>query len=112
MSEIEEFCQTVFVINQGHLVAAGNVRELLRPQERIIRVTFQGRVPDGDFIRRQEEVARVDTVAEDTLEITLARGDSAWLNRRLQEEGFQVSAILPKPKTLKEFFLTITGNHA
>jgi ABC-type multidrug transport system ATPase subunit len=58
MSEVEEFCDTVFVINQGHLVASGNVRELLRPHERIIRVTFQGRVPDAEFIRRHEQVRR------------------------------------------------------
>ena len=46
MSEVEEFCDTVFVINQGHLVASGKVRELLRPHERIVHVTFQGRLPD------------------------------------------------------------------
>ena len=49
MSEIEEFCDTVFVINRGHLVASGSVKELLKPHERIVRVTFQGRVPAADF---------------------------------------------------------------
>jgi len=44
------------------------------------------------------------------VEITLARDDSAWLNRCLLQEGFQVSAIMPKQKTLKEFFLSITGH--
>ena len=115
MSEIEEFCDTVFVINQGHLVASGNVRELLRPHERIIRVTFQGKVPDAEFLRHHEQVRQVDTLTADTVEITLARDDSAWLNHCLHEEGFQVSAITPKQKTLKEFFLSITSlrkNHA
>jgi ABC-2 type transport system ATP-binding protein len=110
MSEIEEFCDTVFVINRGHLVASGNVRELLRPHERIVRVTFQGKVPEPDFFRGHEQVRQVETLTADTLEITLARDDSAWLNRRLLEAGFQVSAITPKQKTLKEFFLSITGN--
>src|SRR4029077_15808071 len=50
MSEIEEFCDTAFVINHGHLCASGNVKELLKPHERIIRVTFQGNVPDPDSI--------------------------------------------------------------
>jgi ABC-2 type transport system ATP-binding protein len=114
MSEIEEFCDTVFVINHGHLVASGNVKELLRPHERIVRVTFQGAVPGGDFIIKHEQIRSMEPVTADTLEITLARDDSAWLNRRLQEEGFRVSAITPKQKTLKEFFLSITGdkNHA
>ena len=109
MSEIEEFCDTVFVINHGHLVASGNVRELLRPHERIVRVTFQGKVPDREFIARHPEIREVESLTPGTLEITLARDDSAWLNQCLWQAGFMVSAITPKQKTLKEFFLSITG---
>src|SRR5580658_3788223 len=83
MSEIEEFCDSVFVINHGHLVASGSVRELLKPHERIVRVTFQGRMPDGDFISRHEQIRKMEPVAADTVEITLAQDDSAWLNQCL-----------------------------
>src|SRR5438552_8473506 len=76
MSEIEEFCDTVFVINHGRLVASGNVRELLRPHERIVRVTFQGKVPERDFLLRHEQIRQVDPLTADTLEIALARDDS------------------------------------
>lgn len=110
MSEVEEFCDTVFVINDGHLIAGGNVRELLKPHERIVRVTCVGRIPGQDFVSRHEQVRQVEALTSDTVEITLARDDSAWLNRCLLEEGFQVSAITPKQKTLKEFFLSITAN--
>ncbi len=109
MTEVEEFCDTVFVINHGHLVASGRVKELLKPHERIVRVTFQGRIPDGDFISRHEQIRKAEPVTADTLEITLAQDDSAWLNQCLQQAGFSVSAIAPKQKTLKEFFLSITG---
>jgi ABC-2 type transport system ATP-binding protein len=110
MSEIEEFCDTVFVINHGRLVAAGNVKEILRPHERIVRVTFQGNVPARDLILAHEQIRQVASVTADTLEITLTRDDSAWLNHRLQQDGFRVAAITPKQKTLKEFFLSITGD--
>jgi ABC-2 type transport system ATP-binding protein len=109
MSEIEEFCDTVVVINHGHLIASGNVKELLKPHERTIRVTFQGKVPDQKFFAGCEQIRQVESVTADTLEVTLSRDDSAWLNHRLQEAGFRVSAITPKQKTLKEFFLSITG---
>src|SRR5580765_8479034 len=56
MSEIEEFCDTVFVINRGRLVASGVVKDLLKPHERIVRVTFQGRTPDTEFLSRQEKI--------------------------------------------------------
>jgi ABC-2 type transport system ATP-binding protein len=109
MAEIEEYCDTVFVINRGHLVASGCVKELLKPHERIVRVTFQGGIPDGDFLSRHEQIRKMEPVAADTVEITLAQDDSAWLNQCLQQAGFRVSAIAPKQKTLKEFFLSITG---
>jgi ABC-2 type transport system ATP-binding protein len=114
MSEIEEFCDTVYVINQGRLVASGDVRELLKPYVRIVRVTCVGKIPGQDFASRHEHVQQVEALTADTVEITLARDDPSWLNRCLLEEGFQVSAFTPKRKTLKEFFLSITGhkNHA
>jgi len=109
MSEIEEYCDTVFVINHGHLVAAGRVKELLKPHERIVRVTFQGRIPEPDFISRHQQIRKMEPVTADTVEITLAQDDSAWLNQCLQQAGFKVSALAPKQRTLKEFFLSITG---
>ena len=112
MSEIEEFCDTVCVINHGRLVAAGPVKELLKPHERIVRVTFQGRVPEDEFLACHPQIRQADRVAADTLEITLGQDDSAWLNQRLLRAGFQVSALTPKQKSLKEFFLSITGDKA
>ncbi len=109
MSEIEEFCDTVFVVNHGQLVASGAVRELLQPHRRIVRVTFQGRVPEAGWIKSLDQIQRVESVAADTLEFTLARDDSAWLNECLLRQGYRVSAVTPKQRTLKEFFLEITG---
>jgi ABC-2 type transport system ATP-binding protein len=109
MSEIEEFCDSVFVVNRGHLVASGSVKELLKPHERIVRVTFQGRVPDRDFISQHPQIRSANPLTADSLEFTLAQDDSAWLNQCLQQAGFKVSALVPKQKTLKEFFLSITG---
>jgi ABC-2 type transport system ATP-binding protein len=110
MSEIEEFCDNVFVINRGRLVASGAVKELLKPHQRIVRVTFQGRLPDADFLSRHDKILKFETIGSDTLEITLRQDDSAWLNHCLMEAGFAVTSLAPKQKTLKEFFLSITGN--
>jgi ABC-2 type transport system ATP-binding protein len=108
MTEIEEFCDTVFVINHGHLVASGSVKELLKPHERTVKVAFQGQMPDADFVKRHPQILEAKVVAAETMEITLAQEDSAWLNRCLNQAGFNVSALAPKQKTLKEFFLSIT----
>jgi ABC-2 type transport system ATP-binding protein len=110
MSEIEEFCDSVFVINRGRLVASGKVQEILQPHERIVRVTFRDRVPAPETLMRHEQVRQVEAIRTDTLEITLASDDAAWLNEHLLQEGFRISALTPKQKTLKEFFLSITGD--
>jgi hypothetical protein len=88
------------------------VKDLLKPHERIVRVTFQGKIPDRDFISHHEQIRKAEPVTGDTVEITLAQDDSAWLNQCLHQAGFKVSAIVPKQKTLKEFFLSITGPRA
>jgi hypothetical protein len=67
-------------------------------------------MPDQSFIKKHEHVRSIEPMAADTLEITLEGENSAWLNAHLQKEGFSVSAITPKQKTLKEFFLSITGH--
>jgi ABC-2 type transport system ATP-binding protein len=110
MSEIEEFCDTVFVVNHGRLAASGSVKELLKPHERMVRVTFQGPKPEPDFFARHPQIRNVEPVTADTLEIMLEQDDSAWLNECLGRAGFRVSALVPKQKTLKEFFLSITGD--
>jgi ABC-2 type transport system ATP-binding protein len=111
LHEVEEYCDTVFVINKGRLVASGHVRDILRPHERIVRTTFAGEVPDPETLRADERIKHVESIAPDTLDIVLAADDSAWLNQHLLQAGFRVSAISPRQKTLKEFFLSITGDH-
>jgi ABC-2 type transport system ATP-binding protein len=111
LHEVEEYCDTVFVIDKGHLVASGNVREILRPHERIVRTTFGGEVPDVKTLLTDPRIKHVESISPDALEITLAAEDSAWLNRHLLQAGYRVSTIHPRQKTLKEFFLAITGDH-
>jgi len=108
MSEIEEYCDTVFVINGGRLVASGRVRDILKPHERIVRVAFQGRAPEVQLFKSWVEIQNVEQIMPDTFEITLADRDPAWLNKKLMEEGFPISSLTPKQGTLKEFFLSIT----
>jgi ABC-2 type transport system ATP-binding protein len=110
MAEVEEYCDTVFVINRGRLVASGKVKEILKPHEQVVRVVFEGSAPAAETLRAWPEIREVETLGANTLEITLSRNDSAWLNQRLLQDGFRISAVVPKQKTLKEFFLSITGN--
>lgn len=109
--EVEEYCDTVFVINKGRLIASGQVKDILTPHERIVRVTFEGKVPERNALMADERIRQVETLTASSLEVTLATDEPVWLNRHLLEAGFRVAAISPRQKTLKEFFLSITGDN-
>ena len=110
--EVEEYCDTVFVIHKGRQIASGRVKDILRPHERIVRVAFDGEVPNLGTLMAEEGIKHVKALSANNLEITLTTDDPVWLNRYLLQAGFRVAAISPRQKTLKEFFLSITGDHA
>lgn len=109
--EVEEYCDRVFVINHGHLVASGKVKEILAPHENIVRVTFHGTAPNCTQLASEAGIEHAESLSDESFEITLANRDSVWLNNFLLSKGYKVSAISPKQKTLREFFLSITGEN-
>jgi ABC-2 type transport system ATP-binding protein len=107
--EVEEYCDRILVINEGRLIASGEVSDILAP-DNVVRVTFSGRVPDCSDLVAQDGIDRAEIVSDDSLEITLSSRDAGWLNDYLLRGGYRVSALVPKQKTLKDFFLSITGD--
>lgn len=107
--EVEEFCDRVFVIHKGRLLQSGRVAEILAPRADVVRVTFAGTVPARETLLAEAAIRAVEPVGETTLEITLAGRDTAWLNGHLVGAGYCVAAIGPRQRTLRDFFLDITG---
>lgn len=107
--EVEEYCDKVFVINHGSLIASGKVKEILAPHDKVIQVTFRGPPPDRSKLLNEKAIVQVESLSQDCLEITLANQDSVWLGDFLRNQGHKVSALTPRQKTLKEFFLSVTG---
>jgi ABC-type multidrug transport system ATPase subunit len=110
LHEVEEYCDNVHVIDEGRLVASGIVKEILKPRDDVVRVTFAGKRPEPSALLEDEHFAAVAEAGADALELTLRGCDSVWLNRYLLERGYPVSALVPRQRSLKEFFLSITGN--
>jgi len=107
--EVEEYCDRVFVINHGRLVSSGKVKEILAPHDNVIQVTFDGNQPDLTDLIKEEPIKNIERLPGELFEFNLADKDSVWLNNLLLKRGYKVSALTPKRKTLKEFFLSITG---
>jgi ABC-2 type transport system ATP-binding protein len=107
--EVEEYCDKVFVINHGTLITSGKVKEIIAPHDKVVQVTFSDTVPDCAKLVNEEGIESVESLSNESLEITLSNRDSVWLNNLLLNRGYKVSALAGKQRTLKEFFLSIIG---
>jgi ABC-2 type transport system ATP-binding protein len=107
--EVEEYCDRVFVINHGSLITSGKVKEILAPHENVLQVTFHDKAVDTESLISEDGIELVESLSNNSVVITLKNRDAVWLNKLLLDRGYQVSALTPKQKTLKEFFLSVTG---
>ncbi len=109
--EVEEYCDRVFVINHGRLIASGKVKEILAPHENVLHVTFHDTTVNIESLLHEDGIELVESLSNNSVVITLKNRDSVWLNKLLLNRGYKVSALTPKQKTLKEFFLSVTGEN-
>lgn len=110
LAEVQEYCDRVIVVDRGIVVDSGRVDSILKPHQNIIKVDFAGRVPDGSVLLKEDGISDVEPgLNEGSLIITLSNRDSAWLVAWLVGQGYRVSGLAPRQKTLKEFFLGVTG---
>ena len=107
--EVEEYCDRVFVINHGSLITSGKVKEILAPHENVLQVTFHDKAVNTESLLSEDGIELVESLSNNSVVITLKNRDAVWLNKLLLDRGYQVSALTPKQKTLKEFFLSVTG---
>ena len=110
--EVEEYCDRVFVINHGSLIASGKVKEILATHDNVLQITFHEGFVNVESLLNEDGIDLVEKLSDNSILITLKNRDSVWLNKLLLSRGYKVSALTPKQKTLKEFFLSVTGENS
>jgi ABC-2 type transport system ATP-binding protein len=108
--EVEEYCDRVFVVNHGSLITSGKVKEILAPHENVLQVTYHDKAVNTESLLSEDGIELVESLSNNSVLITLKNRDAVWLNKLLLDRGYHVSALTPKQKTLKEFFLSVTGD--
>ena len=100
LSEVEQLCSRVGVVDRGRLVLQDDLAQLQAPTGRVlVRSPEPGRVAaalDGEVARRDG----------DTLLVTAP--DAAALNARLVGAGIPVSEIGPERRSLEDLVLSLT----
>jgi ABC-2 type transport system ATP-binding protein len=106
LGEVEQICDRVGVISNGHLVIQSTVQELLGEEGVLVRAQpieqaqdFLTRMFGPEAISRQDGAIHLKTKPE----------NSAHINHALMNAGIGVSELRPFERSLEEVFFQLTG---
>src|SRR5258708_2725419 len=106
LGEVEQICDRVGVISNGHLVIQSTVQELLGEEGVLVRAQpieqaqdFLTRMFGPDAISRRDGAIPLKTKPE----------NNAHINRELMNAGIGVSELRPFERSLEEVFFQLTG---
>jgi ABC-type multidrug transport system ATPase subunit len=106
LGEVEQICDRVGVISNGHLVTQSTVQELVGEKGVLVRAqpieqaqAFLIRMFGPEAISRQDGAIHLKTKPE----------NSADINRQLMGAGIGVSELRPFERSLEEVFFQLTG---
>jgi ABC-type multidrug transport system ATPase subunit len=102
LSEVEQLCTRVGVVDRGRLVLQDDIMNL--------------RAPTGHVLVRSPDAARIvsildgQVVERDGEQLVVRHADPAALNTLLVGEGVRVSALSEQRRSLEEVVLDVTGH--
>jgi ABC-2 type transport system ATP-binding protein len=106
LGEVEQICDRVGVIKNGHLVKQSTVQELLGEEGVLVRAQPADQAQElltkmfgPEAISRQNGAIHLKVKPENSIEI----------NRRLTDVGIGVSELRPFERSLEEVFFQLTG---
>jgi ABC-type multidrug transport system ATPase subunit len=102
LSEVEQLCTRVGVVNHGKLVVQDDLAALRGPTGRVLLRTPDARraaaLLDGKVVQREDD------------RLVIADADAARVNAQLVEAGLRVTEIGPERRTLEDLVLSVTGS--
>ena len=117
LTELAEMCDLVGIIEQGRLLAVGNVAEIQRSSAALQTTPIQARVLGGagavaGWLAGRQDVQEIRTDGELAMfEHCGDREAEAQLLRELIEAGFRVVAFGSQTRSLEEVFMHVTRGH-
>lgn len=106
LSEIEQVCDRVIIVNRGRVVCAGALHELLEEPNRVEIVV--DRLPEGLDQAVKQLGASVHRQS-DNVRITVEAVHKRRITEMLWAEGSDVLSLTPMKSSLEEMFLTLVG---
>lgn len=110
LEEAEQLCRNIAIINQGEIVQATSIRELLAQLHTETFIFDLNRsLPDGFSL----PAYKMDLVGEDCLEVTVEKVQSLnTIFQTLSEAGIEVRSMRTKSNRLEELFVNLVKGEA
>jgi ABC-2 type transport system ATP-binding protein len=109
MHEVETLCDRVAIINQGNLVTCDSTDVLLSYDKALIEIHLDA--PDAAAKRLSEEPwVELAEAKNGIILVRLADPNPHQLIAFLISNGYQVSAAIPRRRTLQEYFLKVLNS--
>lgn len=106
LHEVEQLCDRVAILNQGKLVACERTDALLSYDQSRVEVLLDGEEKAAKRLSEQPWIVEVQAKPGRVL-VHLREDNVNQLASFLVNAGFQVSGIIPKRRTLKDYFLKV-----
>jgi ABC-2 type transport system ATP-binding protein len=107
LSEVEQVCDRVAVVDRGHVVFAGRLDELA--DEPAVRIRVDA--VEADLLEALRRHGRVEVLDPTTVTITLKPGeDPAAIAATVVNGGWRLHALQPSTESLEDAFLRLVGS--
>lgn len=106
LSEVEQICTRIAVLNQGRMVFEGTLAETKRREQWV-------RIKVGDFAAAVAELRKTELITEDKDGQLIALAPNVATDRivrLLVGKGISVFEVAPAEETLETFYLRLMGN--
>ncbi|MBR6222430.1 MAG: ABC transporter ATP-binding protein [Lachnospiraceae bacterium] len=114
LPELSEMCNTIGIMEKGHLIAAGNVEDIMRQSMGIAPLHIEVVKNEDVAVKVLKESPLVEKVSiRDNMIVTTFTGDDleiANLVKRLTDLDVGICKIFREKGNLESVFLEITGN--
>lgn len=110
LSEVEEVCDSLVVINKGKEIAQGSVQELLSNEDLLVDIEVENATLCASAIKESQWANNLKSQNNNHFRLNLPMEDIVELNKLLAEKGVGLVASSYR-KRLEDYFLRITeGN--
>jgi ABC-2 type transport system ATP-binding protein len=111
MEEVQSICSRILIMDAGHIIANGNVEELINRLNFEEKTTIEVKKPGPQLIQNLRNLKGIKDVISENNRITLLATSGA---NNLEDiikvtQGYGIKSIESETPTLEDVFLTLTG---